>query len=298
MKFPSKSIASGHIAMLMFSLLVSGSFVLGSIIANLISPDLVTFLRFLIAFIAIAILILYQSKFCFLKYLSIGRSLILGALISIYFITMFEGLKTASSTSMAVVFTLTPLLAGFFDLIFSNRVMSKKVWITVVVAAIGALWIIFDGNIQNFINFKVGYGEKLFFIGCICHALYAALIPKFNNGEPAIVQTFGTLISGIIILGLFSNKEIIYYSWIDFPVIVLLTILYLAIFATAASFFLIQYSAVRLSSIKVMAYTYAVPIWVVLLQIIFLQQLPNTITFVGAFVILVSLLILLFNDEG
>ena len=298
MKFPSKSVASGHMAMLLFSLLVSGSFVLGSIIANLISPDLVTFLRFLIAFIAIAILILYQSKFCFLKYLSIGRSLILGALISIYFITMFEGLKTASSTSMAVVFTLTPLLAGFFDLIFSNRVMSKKVWITVVVAAIGALWIIFDGNIQNFINFKVGYGEKLFFIGCICHALYAALIPKFNNGEPAIIQTFGTLISGIIILGLFSNKEIIYYSWIDFPVIVLLTILYLSIFATAASFFLIQYSAVRLSSIKVMAYTYAVPIWVVLLQIIFLQQLPNTITFVGAFVILVSLLILLFNDEG
>jgi len=298
MKFPSKSVASGHMAMLLFSLLVSGSFVLGSIIANLISPDLVTFLRFLIAFIAIAILILYQSKFCFLKYLSIGRSLILGALISIYFITMFEGLKTASSTSMAVVFTLTPLLAGFFDLIFSNRVMSRKVWITVVVAAIGALWIIFDGNIQNFINFKVGYGEKLFFIGCICHALYAALIPKFNNGEPAIIQTFGTLISGIIILGLFSNKEIIYYSWIDFPVIVLLTILYLAIFATAASFFLIQYSAVRLSSIKVMAYTYAVPIWVVLLQIIFLQQLPNTITFVGAFVILVSLLILLFNDEG
>ena len=298
MKFPSKSVASGHMAMLLFSLLVSGSFVLGSIIANLISPDLVTFLRFLIAFIAIAILILYQSKFCFLKYLSIGRSLILGALISIYFITMFEGLKTASSTSMAVVFTLTPLLAGFFDLIFSNRVMSKKVWITVVVAAIGALWIIFDGNIQNFINFKVGYGEKLFFIGCICHALYAALIPKFNNGEPAIVQTFGTLISGIIILGLFSNKEIIYHSWIDFPVIVLLTILYLAIFATAASFFLIQYSAVRLSSIKVMAYTYAVPIWVVLLQIIFLQQLPNTITFVGAFFILVSLLILLFNDEG
>ena len=298
MKFPSKSVASGHMAMLLFSLLVSGSFVLGSIIANLISPDLVTFLRFLIAFIAIAVLILYQSKVRFLKYLSIGRSLILGALISIYFITMFEGLKTASSTSMAVVFTLTPLLAGFFDLIFSNRVMSKKVWITVVVAAVGALWIIFDGNIQNFINFKVGYGEKLFFIGCICHALYAALIPKFNNGEPAIIQTFGTLISGIIILGLFSNKEIIYHSWIDFPVIVLLTILYLAIFATAASFFLIQYSAVRLSSIKVMAYTYAVPIWVVLLQIIFLQQLPNTITFIGAFVILVSLLILLFNDEG
>ena len=43
MKFPSKSVASGHIAMLIFSLLVSGSFVLGSIIANLIDPLEVVF---------------------------------------------------------------------------------------------------------------------------------------------------------------------------------------------------------------------------------------------------------------
>ena len=135
MKFPSKSVASGHIAMLIFSLLVSGSFVLGSIIANLIDPDLVTFLRFVIAFLLIAILIIFHDKLYLIKGLAPWKSLILGALISIYFITMFEGLKTASSTSMAVVFTLTPLLAGFFDLIFSNRVMSKKVWISVVVAA-------------------------------------------------------------------------------------------------------------------------------------------------------------------
>lgn len=298
MKFPSKSVASGHIAMLIFSLLVSGSFVLGSIIANLIDPDLVTFLRFVIAFSLIAILIIFQDKLYLMKGLSPWKSLILGALISIYFITMFEGLKTANSTSMAVVFTLTPLLAGLFDLIFSNRVMSIKVWITVIIAAIGALWIIFDGKVENLIQFKVGFGEKLFFIGCICHALYASLIPKFNRGEPAIIQTFGTLISGVIILGLFSNEKIIYSSWFDFPIIVLFTISYLAIFATAASFFLIQYSAIRLSSIKVMAYTYAVPIWVVLLQIFFFNQFPNKITFIGAFIIMVSLVILLFNEEG
>ena len=298
MKFPSKSVASGHIAMLIFSLLVSGSFVLGSIIANLIDPDLVTFLRFVIAFSLIAILIIFQDKLYLMRGLSPWKSLILGTLISIYFITMFEGLKTANSTSMAVVFTLTPLLAGLFDLIFSNRVMSIKVWITVIIAAIGALWIIFDGKVENLIQFKVGFGEKLFFIGCICHALFASLITKFNRGDAAIIQTFGTLISGVIILGLFSNEKIIYSSWFDFSIIVLFTIFYLAIFATAASFFLIQYSAIRLSSIKVMAYTYAVPIWVVLLQIFFFNQFPNKITFIGAFIIMISLVILLFNEEG
>ena len=82
MKFPSKSVASGHIAMLIFSLLVSGSFVLGSIIANLIDPDLVTFLRFVIAFSLIAILIIFQDKLYLMKDLSPWKSLILGALIS------------------------------------------------------------------------------------------------------------------------------------------------------------------------------------------------------------------------
>ena len=45
-----------------------------------------------------------------------------------------EGLKTANSTSMAVVFTLTPLLAGLFDLVFKSCYVNK-VWITVIIAA-------------------------------------------------------------------------------------------------------------------------------------------------------------------
>jgi len=211
---------------------------------------------------------------------------------------MFEGLKTASSTSMAVVFALTPLLAGFFDFILSNRVMSKKVWLIVVMAAFGALWIIFDAKLDNFLNFNVGYGEILFFLGCICHALYAALIPKLNQGEPAIVQTFGTLLSGLIIVGIFSYNEILFTSWFSLPKIVFLTIFYLAFFATAASFFLIQYAAVRLSSIKVMAYTYAIPIWVVCLQSLFLKDYPDYIIIIGAAVIATALISLLYNQEG
>ena len=36
-------------------------------------------------------------------------------MISIYFITMFEGLKTSTAVSMSAVFTLTPLLTGLFS---------------------------------------------------------------------------------------------------------------------------------------------------------------------------------------
>ena len=298
MNLPPKSVLMGHVSMLVFSLLVSVSFVLGAMIANLIDPNVVTFSRFLIALVTVGALVIFRGAVSLLKLLSFWKSAVLGILISVYFITMFEGLKTSSSTSMAVVFTLTPLLAGFFDLTFSKRVMSKKVWITVVVAAIGALWIIFDATLENLLTFKVGHGERLFFLGCVCHALYAALIPKLNQGEPPIIQTFGTLFTGLILVGLVSYKEIITTSWFSLPFIVFLTIMYLALFATAASFFLIQYSAVRLSSIKVMAYTYAVPIWVVCMQAIFLEDYPDHVIIVGAALIATALMILLYNREG
>mgnify|MGYP002028073594 FL=1 len=298
MWMPSKSVLSGHISMLSFSILVSVSFVAGSRIANYVEPNAVTFSRFLIALIFISIVLTIQKKWLHSKSLSFWKSAILGSLIAIYFITMFEGLKTASSTSMAVVFTLTPVLAGFFDLFFSGRRMSGKVWTIVLVAAIGALWIIFDGDLGNVRNFNIGYGEKLFFIGCVCHAIYAALIPRFNQGEPAIVQTFGTLSAGVIIVGFFSFNEIRAVPWSDLPFFVFLVIFYLAIFATATSFFLIQYSAVRLSSIKVMAYTYAIPIWVVITEVVFLDISSDHVVLIGAAIISTCLSLLLLNRES
>jgi len=45
-----------------------------------------------------------------------------------------------------------------------------------------------------------------------------------------------------------------------------MTILYTAIFASALSFFLLRYAALRLPSSKVMAYTYLVPSWVILVE--------------------------------
>ena len=128
MRLPSNSSLSGHAAMLAFSILVSVSFVAGLRIANQIDPSVITFVRFVIAAAFIAIIITFQKQWEQSKLLSIWRSAILGTLIAIYFVTMFEGLKTASSTSMSVVFTLTPLLAGFFDFHFSGTRMSRKVW--------------------------------------------------------------------------------------------------------------------------------------------------------------------------
>lgn len=295
--FISSRTLSGHFAMLTFSLLVSVSFSLGSIVANQIDPLVITALRFLIAAGFVFVLFGINSKSSWKDLKKPYRFLVLGAMISIYFVTMFEGLKTADPISMSVVFTFTPLMAGLFDFFISQRRLSVWVWLSVVFGGIGALWIIFDGDLNKLTSFQIGYGEGLFFIGCAGHALYAASIPKFNRGESPLSQTFGTLLGAALILSVLGGSRIVSTDWHALNFTVWITLFYLAIFATSATFFLIQFAAVRLSSLKVMAYTYAVPFWVTILEFFSGRAVISPELLIGGAAIFLSLLFLLINKD-
>jgi drug/metabolite transporter (DMT)-like permease len=223
------------------------------------------------------------------------RFLILGLSIVIYFVLMFEALKTASSLSLAVVFTLTPFIALFFEY-FLNKKVTLKAFVAISLGAIGAIWVIFEGNLGNLIAFRIGYGELLFFWGCVGHALYAILIPVLNKGENAATQTLGTLSAGFLLLILMFTSDVVETNWLSLSPLIWITIIYLATFATAFTFFLIQFAAKKISASKVMAYTYAVPFWVALGEIIINSSFPNTNIIFGGFIIAFALLMLISDN--
>jgi drug/metabolite transporter (DMT)-like permease len=283
--------------MLTFSLLVSVSFTIGALVANQIEPLAITAARFLLATIFIFAFFIVSSTASISDLKNPIRFLLLGGMISIYFVTMFEGLKTADPISMSAVFTFTPIMAGIFDRVLSNRRLSLTTWASVIFGGIGALWIIFDGKYSNFIGLKIGFGEALFFVGCAGHAFYAALIPRLNRGETPLAQSFGTLLAATLILAFVGGNDILSTFWLTLSQEVWLTMFYLAIFATAATFFLIQFAATRLSSLKVMAYTYAVPFWVTSLEILLGHSSISTVLLIGGSIIFISLVLLLINKD-
>ena len=288
---------AGHLAMLTFSLFVSVSFTLGSLVANQIEPLAITASRFLLATILIFVFFIVSSKSSMSDLKNPKRFLLLGGMISIYFVTMFEGLKTADPISMSVVFTFTPIMAGIFDRFLSKRQLSLGTWAAVSFGGIGALWIIFDGEFSNLLGLKIGFGEALFFVGCAGHAFYAALIPRLNRGETPLSQSFGTLLAATLILTFVGGNDILSTFWLTLSQEVWLTMFYLAIFATAATFFLIQFAATRLSSLKVMAYTYAVPFWVTTLEIFLGHSSVSAVLLIGGSMIFLSLILLLINKD-
>ena len=76
----------GHLAMLLFSALVAGSFSLGSMAANEISPAALNIVRFLIAGMVIGSVAMLTTGFKRTDFAAPWRYLVLGGLFAVYFV--------------------------------------------------------------------------------------------------------------------------------------------------------------------------------------------------------------------
>ena len=287
----------GHLAMLGFSALVAGSFSLGAIVANDIAPQAITAARFTLATIVMGMVAFLQGGIRRAYLQAPWRYFVLGALFSLYFVLMFEGLKTANPVSAAAVFTLMPLMSALFGWWLLRQVTTRRMALALGIAACGALWVIFRGDLAAVRSLDIGRGEMIYFIGCIAHALYIPMVRKLNRGEGAAVFTFGMLVAGSITLGIVGFVDIRATDWTALPGMVWITIGYLTLFSTAASFFLLQYASLCLPSAKVMAYSYLTPAWVMLWEIGFGSLLPPTPVLFGIGATVIALLMLL-RKEG
>jgi drug/metabolite transporter (DMT)-like permease len=218
-------------------------------------------------------------------------------LLAIYFVAMFEGLKTALPVSAAAVFTLTPAMAAGFGWLLLRQGLSGRTALALAVGAAGALWVIFRGNAAALFSLEVGRGEAIYFWGCVAHAAYTPMVRRLNRGEPALVFTFGTLVAGWLVLTAWGWRALLATDWANLPPIFWITLAYLVVFATAASFLCLQFATLRLPSAKVMAYTYLVPTWVLLWEMGLGLENPAFAVLPGIALTAGSLLLLL-KDDG
>ena len=253
--------------MLAFSACVAGSFALGGLVANQIAPDVLTVLRFWLAAVVLGGVALFTTGLPRAAFHAPWRYVLLGALYAVYFVLMFEGLKTAPPVSAAAVFTMTPLMAAGFGWLILRQRLTGRMAVALLIGAAGAIWVIFRADIAAILRFEIGPGERIYFIGCVAHAIYAPLVRRLNRGETALVSSFGTVVAGALLLTVWSWRDLLAVGWAALPAVVWITLAYLTVFATAASFVLLQYASLRLPAAKVMAYTYLVPSWVILWQV-------------------------------
>jgi|TARA_B100002003_G_scaffold31973_1_gene27122 drug/metabolite transporter (DMT)-like permease len=283
--------------MLLFSALVAGSFSLGHMIANEITPAALTALRFVIAAMILGVLVWRTCGVSRDDLVALWRYLLLGGLMGAYFILMFEGLKTASAVSASAVFTLTPALSAVFGYILLSQLVTSRIVVALGIGAVGALWVIFRADFNLILALDIGRGEGIYFLGCIAHAIYTPLVRKLNRGQSPIVFTFGTLLGALVLVLIYGFGDLVAMDYAGLRPIVWGTLIYLGVLASALSFLLIQYSTLHLPSSKVMAYTYLTPSWVTLWELALRHPLPPLMVWLGVVVTILALCLLL-RDES
>lgn len=287
----------GHLAMLLFSALVAGSFSLGSLAANEIAPAALNAVRFAIASCVIFVVVMATTGLPRRALIAPWRYVVLGGLFATYFVLMFEGLKTAPPVSAAAVFTLTPVLAAGFGWLLLRQVLTARMAFGLAVGGAGALWVIFRADLDALLGFRIGQGEVIYFWGCMAHAIYTPLVRKLNRGESAAVFSLGVLVAGCILLVIYGWSDLRATDWANLPRIVWITVVYISVFASAITFVLLQFATLRLPSSKVMAYTYLTPSWVILWEMTLGNGAPPGLILGGVTLTILALGLLL-KDDG
>ena len=285
--------ARGHLAMLAFSALVAGSFSLGVLAAPQIDPGALSVVRFVLAGVLVGAAALATTGIPRSAFAAPWRYLVLGGLLAAYFVLMFEGLKTAPAVSAAAVFTLTPVLAAGFGWLFLWQRLTGRMALALAIGGAGALWVIFRADLRALMALEIGRGEVIYFVGCVAHAAYAPLVRKLNRGEPAVVFTFGMMVAGTLLLAIYAWPAVLATDWVELPGIVWVTLVYVAVAASAMTFVLLQYATLRLPAAKVMAYTYLVPSWVAVWEFALNGAVPPGLVLVGVALTVLALGLLL-----
>ena len=288
---------AGHLAMLLFSALIAGSFALGVQVANEIDPIALNAVRFWIAAAIVGAIAWRKVGFRKEYAQAPWRYLILSGSLVVYFVLMFEGLKTAPAVSAAAVATLIPVFAAGFGYLLLRQMLTRRMALALFIGAIGAIWVIFRADVAALLAFDIGRGEAIYFVGCVSHALYTPMVRKLNRGEPVLVFTFGTLVVGAVLITVIGLPAITATDWSGLRPLVWWTILYVAIFASATTFTLLQFASLRLPSAKVMAYTYLTPSWVMVWNVALGGAVPPGMILLGIGLTIVALVLLL-RDEA
>lgn len=256
----------GHLAMVGFAAFVAGSFSFGAIAAPSLAPAALNVARFVIGTGIMAGVALALAGGRIERPRAVWRYGVLGALMAVFFITMFVALRLTDPVSTGAVFTLMPIASAGFGWLFLGQMPRGVVVASLVLAALGSLWVIFRGDVSAAANFQVGKGELIFFVGVLCHAAYGPLLRRFNRGETGVVFTLWTVAATGLCIAAWGWRDIVATDWASLPPEAWLTILYLGTFTTGGTFFLTQYASMRLPAAKVLAYTYLTPGFIILYE--------------------------------
>ena len=252
----SKTTRNSHLAMVIFSIIIAGSFPVVAVITPGHDPTVLTFWRFLAATAIFGLMLPFVKDFRFPGWKDWGRYSVVGGSYGFFFILMFQALKETSPLNTSTIYTTLPLITMLLGRLVGEPIRFQQFWVLALSMA-ATLWVIFRGDFGQMLKFQISRGDWIFFLGTGCLAVYMLSMKKLQRNESKVCFTFYSLLIAtlaLLVVVLWRNNGL--------PVPdtgVWLGIAYLAGPSTAVTFWILQFTTPRLGPSRVVAYTFLTP---------------------------------------
>ena len=280
-----------HLLLLLCAALVSGSFPVVAAISNDLDPIVLTLIRFALASVLFAPFIWYRYTLV-VSFAALARYSLISASLVICFWSMFLALRYTTALNVSAIFTIVPGLAGIYAMVLNRERLGRPRLVALFLGIIGALWIIFRGDVALLADFSWNKGDLIFLVGCLFMGLYTPLVRLFHKGESMLQMSFWVMVTGTFWLLLLGGSKLMTVSWVDVSLRVWLGIGYLAVFSTIITFFLTQYALLFLGPTRVAAYSYLYPGLVLVLELFFGNVWPGIQILPGIVIVLAAMIVI------
>ena len=254
--------------MLLAILLAASSFPVAKLITHAMPPSVMMCVRFFLAAAFFAPFVFIKNGWHFPRPKRLLGYFILSVPLVGFFWGMFESLRFTSVMNTGALYTSVPAMTAFYAFFINHEKASKKRVMGLMLGTLGALWIVFRGDISLLLSVSLNKGDGLFLVGCLFMGLYNPLVKKLYANEPMEVMTLWVLIAGGILLLIGSLKELNNMHWLDIAPSVYGGIVYLSLFSTLITFFIMQFCTIRIGATRVASYGFLTPLFVILLSVL------------------------------
>ena len=292
------SFAAAHVGMLLWALLIAASFSAAAQVSQAIDPILLTGLRLLFCALVFLPLLLFKGDSAMTVRGLFGHA-VLGLLLAAYFGSLFEALRYASAVNTGTMFTLVPLLTLLFEAVLMPDSHLKQRVLPMLMAAAGAVLLVLKGAGPG--ELPSLYAVSVYGVGCVAMALYSPLSQRLKarslKGRGPVGMTFWNMLFGALFLLAFCGLSGGWRSASLLTVSDFWWLIYLAVFATLATFWLLHRAIGVLAPSSVISYIYLSTLLLTLFHWFWLRQPPLPLEIIGALLVGIGMWALLMSSR-
>lgn len=260
----------------------------GAIVVAQASPLSAASERFVIAALAILILMIIKDKDSITTFKLNWKPFVLLGLCGItgFNLAFFIGLQTTSPINGALIMATSPVITTLIAAIIDKHRITRSQGIGMLISLVGVILVISNGNISNLIKLEFSRGDLIIMLGNLAWATYTVGCRKFiSNSTPlqttSFTMLFGTL--GIVLFSVYQGgliKEVISISISNHIILI-----YMGIAGSVLAYLFWNVGIKELGAANTSIFFNLVPVFTMLLALI-TGLIPNVLQLMGAVLVI------------